>query len=256
MASGIAVLRLSHSTPSSRLLGSRQRSGHLAGLSLSPEYFSLMAPALDSSASSPPTPSHLPLTSDPPAGLALTPPALSSPASLHPRSKSSLICSLRPSYALGLVYLGCVILLWVLSGALIQWIFEQQEDAQPFFLTYFCTSLFTLYMPTYFALQACRRMAVYQRIAPEGSGGDGGSQASPLLSMREHLHLAFLLSPIWFLMEYLYNASLALTTLSQNTILSTTSGVFVLALNCQHPKRTRTPLLLATCRTQCVPHMD
>ena len=160
----------------------------------------------------------------------LAPSSVPSHLSSSSSQPSAAAAAARAGYILGLVYLGLVILLWVLSSALIQWIFEQQGDAQPFFLTYFCTSLFTLYLPTFYALQACRRTAVYQRIAPD-SAMLSAPASSPLLPLRDHLHFAFLLSPIWFLMEYLYNESLSLTTLSQNTILSTTSGVFVLTFN-------------------------
>ena len=237
----------SHSpSANSPLLGSRQL------YTLPPLTLPVMLlPATSSSPSTsthPTSPTRIPPDSTP--ALPLIPPSSPSSSHLPPSSSppSDAAVKARASYLLGLVYLGLVIVLWVASSALIQWIFEQQGDAQPFFLTYFSTSLFTLYIPTYYALQACRR-TTYQRITPDtaappasngltatGGGGLGaavsaGGVGSPLVSLREHVHLALLLSPIWFLMEYLYNESLALTTLSQNTIISTTSGVFVLAFN-------------------------
>ena len=155
----------------SPLLGSRWRSPRtppLSPLYTLPRDMPPSPPAPTStSTSGPPTPSHIP--HEPTPALPLMSP--SSPASYHPPLPppplSEAALKARASYILGLAYLGLVIVLWVLSSALIQWIFEQQGDAQPFFLTYFCTSLFTLYIPTYYALQACKRTAVYQRIAPD-----------------------------------------------------------------------------------------
>lgn len=50
------------------------------------------------------------------------------------------------SRALGLLCLIGVILIWVISGELIEFIFTNQSFNSPFFLTYFNTSLFSLYM--------------------------------------------------------------------------------------------------------------
>ena len=158
-------------------------------------------------------------------------------------SQSSLLSNPRSRrYVLGLVYLGIVIFLWVASSALIQWIFEQRESSGAFFLTYFSTSLFTLYLPSYYAMQSCIRSQYCPRLFPaatepaaSSSPGSTATSSSPSsvapFTLRQHIHLSLLLSPIWFLMEYLYNESLSLTSLSQNTILSTTSGVFVLLFN-------------------------
>ena len=174
--------------------------------------------------------------------LLLTPPSSAA-------ASATALANLRSRrYLLGLFYLAIVIFLWVASSALIQWIFEQQESSGAFFLTYFSTSLFTLYLPSYYTMQACIRAQYFPRLFPLPATADSHhsaassstaaastASASPPavvpFTLRQHFQLAMLLSPIWFLMEYLYNESLSLTSLSQNTILSTTSGVFVLLFN-------------------------
>ena len=177
-------------------------------------------------------------------------PQLSSSTS---HSASSVLSHFRSRrYVLGLVYLGVVVFLWVASSALIQWIFEQRESSGAFFLTYFSTSLFTLYLPSYYTMQACARSQLCPRMFSAPTEPSSSATSSPTVSssssptssasslpssavvpftLRQHVQLSLLLSPIWFLMEYLYNESLSLTSLSQNTILSTTSGVFVLLFN-------------------------
>ena len=171
---------------------------------------------------------------------------LLTPSSSASSQSAAALASLRSRrYVLGLLYLAVVVFLWVASSALIQWIFEQRQSSGAFFLTYFSTSLFTLYLPSYYAMQACIRSQLCPRlfpapVEPASSSSSGSASTSSLSSpasvvvpftVRQHVHLSLLLSPIWFLMEYLYNESLSLTSLSQNTILSTTSGVFVLLFN-------------------------
>ncbi len=57
----------------------------------------------------------------------------------------------KARYFLGLFLLLAVIILWVVSGALIQSIFSDDSFNSPFFLTYFSNSLFTVYLFSYAA---------------------------------------------------------------------------------------------------------
>mmetsp|Transcript_11166 Transcript_11166/g.41737 ORF Transcript_11166/g.41737 Transcript_11166/m.41737 type:complete len:505 (-) Transcript_11166:1861-3375(-) len=52
-----------------------------------------------------------------------------------------------PRFLLGITLLLCVCCVWVLSSQLIQTIFEDLQFDQPFFLTYFSTTMFALYLP-------------------------------------------------------------------------------------------------------------
>lgn len=60
-------------------------------------------------------------------------------------------------YIVGLILLGFVICLWVGSSTLIQAIFDDMKFHQPFFLTYYSTSLFTLYLPFFYLRRWCRQ---------------------------------------------------------------------------------------------------
>jgi len=261
-------------------------------------------------------------------------------------------------YALGVVLLLLVVVLWVGSSVLIQSIFVDSDFRQPLFLTYYSTSLFTLYLPVW-AMQrlaarkgwtfkwpwqagggwCCCSTAERERArmrkgavlladsadgedgaaatpaaqselplsplvlshpAPSSSGSSGsprrlrptpifvrraddvpqndGQPSSPprvddlttaassptallhnnhadsaaassaregppsveTADVRTTLRLALFLCPLWFLMNYLFNLSLNLTSLASSTILSTTSSLFVLTFGLCMPPPHRT----------------
>lgn len=260
-------------------------------------------------------------------------------------------------YVLGLVLLLIVVLLWVGSSALIQSIFVDSGFRAPFFLTYYSTSLFTLYLPFFYARQyaaqrgwslsalcrCCRSQKARMREAAtllhdpsqhstaaagadetdaearsrssthgsltgldappvvpttptlasseslssasessadssdallpptqhpssssslaapsdrshfdthqiasprivdvEAANGSVAGRADPSspdadvsavgvpFTLRQHILLALWLSPVWFCMNFFFNLSLELTSISSSTILATTSSLFVL----------------------------
>jgi solute carrier family 35 protein F5 len=71
------------------------------------------------------------------------------PSPLVARRSTSVASSSSSRYLFGLLLLGVVVCLWVGSSALIQEIFVGMDFHQPFFLTYYNTSLFTLYLPLF-----------------------------------------------------------------------------------------------------------
>ena len=113
---------------------------------------------------------------------------------------------------LGIGLLLTVVGLWVGSSNLIQWIFEDVQFGKPFFLTYFSTGMFGLYLFDFF-----RGFFV-----PENRD---------LNSFWINLKVAAQFCPLWFLANYFYNSSLSLTSVSSSTILSSTSGLFTLILS-------------------------
>ncbi len=279
---------------------------------------------------------------DPDSSVGVVPP-------MTPASAAAAASVLKSSrrYALGIVLLLLVVVLWVGSSTLIQTIFVDQNFRQPLFLTYYSTSLFTLYLPVWAIHQwlkrqhwwphvtrCCRseRERMRQGAVLLESGSDNepplllhsaaaspGGQLQPFASLTRygqvagdetpnggrnhsasssprtglvrptpvivsaltrmgerspltqhgHSHivvvphqllpsaadaaasgdagdssptgasldagsiwatarLALALCPLWFLMNYLFNLSLNLTSLASSTILSTTSSLFVL----------------------------
>lgn len=55
-------------------------------------------------------------------------------------------CNSLGKRVIGLLCLLGVVLIWVISGELIEFIFSNQSFSSPFFLTYFNTSLFSIYL--------------------------------------------------------------------------------------------------------------
>lgn len=112
----------------------------------------------------------------------------------------------------GFILLGLVVILWVGSSTLIQTIFEETNFNKPFFLTYFSTSLFSLYFIDIFR----RRQDIRNEVLP---------------GLRFTAINAAKFCPLWFGANYLYNLSLTLTSIASSTILSSTSGIFTLLLS-------------------------
>lgn len=113
---------------------------------------------------------------------------------------------------IGFILLGIVVVLWVGSSTLIQTIFEDTDFSKPFFLTYFSTSLFSLYFIDIYR----RRKDIQENVLP---------------SYRLTGKIALQFCPLWFLANYLYNLSLTTTSIASSTILSSTSGIFTLLLS-------------------------
>lgn len=61
------------------------------------------------------------------------------------------------NHTIGLIMLLLVVALWVASGMLIQGIFHDLHFSSPFFLTYFSTSLFSVYLPSHYCWQQLLR---------------------------------------------------------------------------------------------------
>ena len=110
----------------------------------------------------------------------------------------------------GLCLLLCVVVLWVGSSTAIQAIFTEVGFDKPFFLTYFNTSMFSLYL-----------LSLIWKKVPE-----------PVLpNLFAVAKVALIFCPFWFTANYLFNISLGLTSVASNTILSTTSGLLTLIVS-------------------------
>lgn len=103
---------------------------------------------------------------------------------------------------LGGSYLISVIIIWVASSTTIHTVFSSYP--KPYFLTYCTSSLFSLYL-----IPAILNSSIIQ-LCPS------------------HLLSSLKFSPLWFLSNYFFNISLNLTSVSSNTILASTSGIFTL----------------------------
>jgi solute carrier family 35 protein F5 len=73
--------------------------------------------------------------------------------------------------------------------------------------------------------------------ANESSSSSPSVRAPPPLSLRETIRLAATLCPLWFGMNYAFNISLDWTSIASSTILSSTSGLFVLLISVCYLRR-------------------
>ncbi|AJS90662.1 hypothetical protein H812_YJM1401M00116 [Saccharomyces cerevisiae YJM1401] len=161
--------------------------------------------------------------------------------------------SFNKRWTLGLLMLGLVIILWVLSSFLINLIFEDDSYRKPFFITYINTAAFIFYLfPTAKAVvvnyKDTGRANVHRELImeEEGTGSDSNrsvDMTSPLLTnleagthanqkkrltLYETIKLSAEFCMLWFTANLVTNASLAFTSVASQTILSTTSSFFTL----------------------------
>ncbi|AGO14128.1 AaceriAER331Cp [[Ashbya] aceris (nom. inval.)] len=166
-------------------------------------------------------------------------------------------------WALGLVLLGIVVVLWVLSSFLVNLLFEDGTYRKPFLITYVNTAALSLYLvgPTLQLLWRRRRSGVWEldsftTVREDGKGaqdgamlGEGSEQTLLLLGDHagrpgcddmsgEHAQfppwatakLSAVFCVLWFVANFVTNASLGFTSVGSATILSSTSSFFTLLL--------------------------
>lgn len=112
----------------------------------------------------------------------------------------------------GFILLSLVVIIWVGSSTLIQEVQENFNFEHPFLLTYFSTSLFSLY--------TIDILLKRQKI-----------QNKELPSVKSSFKHAAMFFPIYFLANYLFNFSLINTSIASTTIISSTTGVITYTLS-------------------------
>lgn len=154
-------------------------------------------------------------------------------------------------WTLGLIFLGVVVVLWVLSSFLINMIFEDESYRKPFLITYINTASFIFYLiPTFVAVLRNRRTTgkfnIHEELMIEEEGSGALSQSEPTstsplvpkdsdeltsqckLSLPATIQLSAQFCVLWFLANLVTNASLSYTSVASQTILSSTSSFFTL----------------------------
>ncbi|SCV01419.1 LAMI_0G11364g1_1 [Lachancea mirantina] len=160
-------------------------------------------------------------------------------------------------WTLGLIFLAVVVVLWVLSSFLINIIFEDGSYRKPFLITYINTASFVFYLvPT--CLVAVRNywntghFNFHQQLQEEEEGpaevsvltsdepavatsplipkqsNDDLASATAKLSLPATIQLSAQFCILWFAANLVTNASLSYTSVSSQTILSSTSSFFTL----------------------------
>jgi solute carrier family 35 protein F5 len=162
-----------------------------------------------------------------------------------------------PSRYLGILLIATVVVLWVASSELIQTIFDDSSLSfeSPLFLTFYSTSLFSVYLLGFLACPSWRagernvesgaEELLLPAVAEDDGAGRGNGAESSLLSNRPtvdnpvargssvqlHARLAARFAPLWLVANWAFNASLCRscgtgTSVSNSTLLSASSSVF------------------------------
>jgi solute carrier family 35, member F5 len=159
-------------------------------------------------------------------------------------------------WSLGLLFIAAVVVIWTLSSVLVQYIYVSLSFDSPFLLTYLCSTLFLVYLPPHAARATVGWCRAQQRgtdevqfqplptaedsdedidggAAPAAEDIDGGAapaaerqRAAPRLNTVQTLRAAAFVVTPWFLAQYTYNASLRFTSITSNTVISTSSSLY------------------------------
>mmetsp|Transcript_29080 Transcript_29080/g.42709 ORF Transcript_29080/g.42709 Transcript_29080/m.42709 type:complete len:418 (-) Transcript_29080:92-1345(-) len=166
-------------------------------------------------------------------------------------------------YALGLVLIVLVSIIWALASVLTQHIYCDLDFGNPFLLTFLSSSLFVIYLPYEYAKEWSKNRFFdaaddadsevsmhgleisgpenisHQRIQyaaiptiNEGGGVETDDLRPPRnkhaskISKQETFRIALNIAPVWFLANYTYNQSLEWTSVSSSTLLASTGSLF------------------------------
>ncbi|RKP07778.1 hypothetical protein THASP1DRAFT_16580 [Thamnocephalis sphaerospora] len=132
--------------------------------------------------------------------------------------------SLRISarYLRGIAALVGVIACWVGSSFAVSNIFVDHKYNKPFFLTYFNTCTFTLYLGVYWVL--------YGRPSQQRWDRQVDKADERRMTLGEIAQVSAKFCVLWFAANLMQNASLAYTSVASSTVMSSTSGLFTLLI--------------------------
>lgn len=178
--------------------------------------------------------------------------------------ESTMSFSNLSSYALGLVFILLVAIIWSVASIVVQYLYRDQSFESPFLLTYIGTSLFVVQLPLHWLYKRWinwRTNSIgngHYDIIPmtdeapsrndeeeesyhtdhvggsndsinsENSIGESNSvvESDRYWTERDHMIAGAKLSPFWFISNFAYNASLQYTSNSSSTVLVNTGSLF------------------------------
>ncbi|KAI8092862.1 vacuolar membrane protein [Halteromyces radiatus] len=136
----------------------------------------------------------------------------------------------RRRYYFGILTLLVVVFIWVATSFVTNSIFGDQDFERPFFITYYSTSTFSVYLIP--VAISYLRHSYHTQTTTIGENGFGDDSTVSILSnkmtLKETIQLSSYFCVLWFLANYCTNASLAYTTVGSSTLLSSMSGLFTL----------------------------
>jgi solute carrier family 35 protein F5 len=144
-----------------------------------------------------------------------------------------------PSYALGLVFILVVSIIWSAASILVQYLYTDQSFDSPFLLTYIGTSLFILLIPNHWFFQQWRKRSRNGNADVDDYESIHSLTATAITTMihdhhhhhhkwsyNDHIRAAAKIAPVWFISNYAYNASLKYTSITSSTVLASTGSLF------------------------------
>jgi solute carrier family 35 protein F5 len=108
-------------------------------------------------------------------------------------------------WGLGLALLGLVVVIWVGGSVFIQFIFTNQDFTRPFFLTYYNTCLFSIYLLGFAIFPKWRKPPEREAGALVETGDEneeGLEEVLPRAGWKETAIISAVFCPIWFLANY------------------------------------------------------
>ncbi|KAI7864814.1 hypothetical protein BDF14DRAFT_1731481 [Spinellus fusiger] len=142
-------------------------------------------------------------------------------------------------YVLGIVILLLVVVIWIASSFTLNSVLDEQSYNKPFLVTYINTTTFILYLLPSLVCKRKKKLESeeYTVIGIHSDHDSVEVLDKPTLanttqfSHKEIAKLSLSFCFLWFCANYTNNSSLAYTSVSSNTILSSTSGLFTLAIS-------------------------
>eukprot|EP00747_Dinoflagellata_sp_TGD_P182239 gnl/TRDRNA2_/TRDRNA2_36409_c0_seq2.p1 gnl/TRDRNA2_/TRDRNA2_36409_c0~~gnl/TRDRNA2_/TRDRNA2_36409_c0_seq2.p1 ORF type:complete len:363 (+),score=37.01 gnl/TRDRNA2_/TRDRNA2_36409_c0_seq2:101-1189(+) len=135
----------------------------------------------------------------------------------------------RREWVLGIMCILSVAVIWSFATVLKQVIFLDLDFNEPLALVYVCNSCYTLHWPLYGVGRSCGIVPGLPWRAPtqelEGQNGVEGS------SMLEAVRIGAIIAPVWLAAQWSYSQGVAWTSVTQSTVISTTSCVWTLLLS-------------------------
>lgn len=137
----------------------------------------------------------------------------------------------------GLCLIFATAVIWIAASFVSEYLLGNSRSGQqwhihPFLLTYLATSLFTFYLPIAHLRQFWREGSWRRQVNHE-EGQESGELAfgDDTNTERQGRTAALWALPLWFGGQLTYNLSLAYTSVTSNTILSSTSSLFTFMLS-------------------------
>jgi solute carrier family 35 protein F5 len=132
-------------------------------------------------------------------------------------------------YALGLLFIILVAVIWTASSVLVQYLYNDYAFQSPFLVAYIGVSLFALWLPNEQLVKLIRKRAI-SGVVDHAVDISADQSLLPEENLpwtdKQHLRAAFYIAPVCFLANLTYNASLAYTSISSSTVLASTGSLF------------------------------